>query len=90
MIAPGSLDVREAVADIKVFNCVHGHDNGFLLRETAKSLGVELLGDLSTSTGCSIDKGHRKPTANKLMGYAEPKKSVCRSQWAYDRPFTVR
>ena len=46
VIAPGGADAREAALDISVFHCVHGHANEFLLRETAKSLGVELLGKL--------------------------------------------
>ena len=45
VIAPGSADSREAAVDINVIHCVHGHANEFLSRETAKSLGVELLGE---------------------------------------------
>ena len=43
VIAPGSADSREAAVDINVLLCVYGHANEFMLRETAKSLGVELL-----------------------------------------------
>ena len=34
------------------------------MRETAKLLGVELLGKLRPCTGCSMAKVYRKPTAN--------------------------
>ena len=43
---------------------MHGHGNELLLRETAKSLGLELVGKLRSCTGCSMAKGYRKPIAN--------------------------
>ena len=64
VIAPGSADAREAAVDIKVIHWIRGHANEVLLRETAKSLGVELLGRLRTCTGCSMAKGYRKLIAN--------------------------
>ena len=44
VIVPGNADSLEAAVHINVLHCVHGHANEFLLRETAKSLGVELRG----------------------------------------------
>ena len=43
VIAPGSTDSRDAAVDMNVFHCVHGHVDEFMLRETAKSLGVDIL-----------------------------------------------
>ena len=73
VIAPGSTDAHEAAVDINVFHCVHGHANEFLLRETAKSLGVELLGKLRPCNGCSMAKGYRKPIANSTKSRATEK-----------------
>ena len=61
VLAPGSAAFAETAVDINVFHCVHGHSNELLLRETVKSLGVELLGTLRPCTGCSMANGHRKP-----------------------------
>ena len=38
VIDAGITDVRGAVLDINVFNCLHVRANEFLLRETDKSL----------------------------------------------------
>ena len=64
VIAPGSADSRESGVDTNVYHCVDGHANEFLSRETAKSLGVELIGELRSCTGCSMAKEYRKPVAN--------------------------
>ena len=61
VLAPGSAASAETAVDINVFHCVHGHSNELLLRETAKSLGVELLGTLRPCIGCSMAQGYRKP-----------------------------
>ena len=60
MIATGSTDPREAAVGT-VFHCVHGHANEFLSRESAKSIGVELLDGLKPCAGCSMPKRYRKP-----------------------------
>ena len=73
VIAPGSANLHDTTVDINVFHCVHGHANEFLLRETAKSLGVELLGRLRPCTGCSMAKGYRKPIANSTKSRATKK-----------------
>ena len=73
VIAPGRANLHDTTADINVFHCVHGHANEFLLRETAKSLGVELLGRLRPCTGCSMAKGYRKPIANSTKSRATKK-----------------
>ena len=64
MLALGSTASTETSVDINVFHCVHGHSNELLLRETAKSLGLELVGKLNPCTGCSMAKGYRKPIPN--------------------------
>ena len=46
VLAPGSAASAETAVGINVFHCVHGHSDELLLRETAKSLGVEPLGTL--------------------------------------------
>ena len=56
VLAPGSIASTETSVDINVFHCVHGHANELLLRETAKSLGLELVGKLRPCTGCSMAK----------------------------------
>ena len=73
VIAPGSADSREAAVNTNVFHCVYGHANEFLLREAAKSLGIELLGELRPCTGCSMAKGYRKPIANSTESPATQK-----------------
>ena len=73
VIAPGSADSRETAVDINVFHCTQGHASEFLLRETAKSLGIELLGDLKPCTGCSMAKGYRKPIASSTKSRASKK-----------------
>ena len=48
---------------------MRGHSNELLLlRETVKSLGLELVGKLTPCTGCSMAKGYRKliPNGTKL------------------------
>ena len=42
VLAPGSAVSAETAVDINVFHCVHGHSSELLLRETAKSLVLEL------------------------------------------------
>ena len=68
VLAPSIIASTETGVDINVFHCVHGDTNVLLLRETAKSLGLELVGKLSACTGCSMAKGYRKtiPNSTKL------------------------
>ena len=73
VIAPGSANLGDTTVDINVFHCVHGHANEFLLRETAKSLGVELLGGLRPCTECSMAKGYHKLIANSTKSRATKK-----------------
>ena len=73
VIAPGSADSREAAVDINVYHCIHGHANEFILRETARSLGVELIGELRPCAGCTMAKGYRKPIANSTKSRATEK-----------------
>ena len=70
VLAPGSIASTETSVGINVFYCAHGHSNELLLRETAKSPGLELVGKLRPCTGCSMAKGYRKPIPNctKLRG----------------------
>ena len=70
VLAPGRNACPETDVDINVFHCVHGHSNGLLLRATAKSLCVELVGKLRPSTGGSIAKGYRKPIPNRTRSSA--------------------
>lgn len=64
VLAPGSNAHTETAVDISVFHCVYGHLNELLLRDTAKSLDVELLGKLWPCTGCSMEKGYSKPMSS--------------------------
>ncbi|CAN0389794.1 unnamed protein product, partial [Laminaria digitata] len=57
VLAPGSIESNETAVDINVFHCVYGHSDELLLRETAQSLDVQLLGKLRPCTGCSMAKG---------------------------------
>ena len=50
VLAPFSADSREAYVDINVYNWIHGNATEFLLRETARSLVVELIGELRPCT----------------------------------------
>ena len=50
VLAPGSADSREANVDINVYNWIHGHATEYL-RETIRSLVVELIGELRPCTG---------------------------------------
>ena len=61
MLTPGSNANAESGVDIQVCHRVHGHSNELLLRETAKSLGVKLVGRLRPCARCSVTKGCRKP-----------------------------
>lgn len=63
-IVLGSADSRETAVDINVFHLTQGHSSELLPRETTNSLGIELLGDLTPCTGCSMAKGYRKPIAS--------------------------
>ena len=69
----GSAHPREAAVDINVCHCIHGHANEFLLRATARSLGIDLIGELRPCTGCSVAKGHRKSIANSTKSRATVK-----------------
>ena len=60
----------ESAVDINAFHCVHGHSNELLLRETAKSLGVELLGTLRRCTGYPMAKGCRRPIPSSAKSRA--------------------
>ena len=73
VIARGSADSREAAVDINAYHCIHEHANEFLLWETARSLGVELIGELRPCTGCSMAKGYRKPIGNSTKSRATEK-----------------
>ena len=53
IISPGSADSSKPAVDINVHHCIHGHVKEFLLRETARSLGVELIYELRLCTGRS-------------------------------------
>ena len=59
--------------DINAFHCVHRHSNELVLRETAKSLGVELVGTPRPCTDCSMAKGYRKPIPNSTNSRATEK-----------------
>ena len=72
-IVPGSADSREAAVDIKVYHCIHEHANEFLLRETAKSLGVEPIGELRPFTGCFMAQWFRRPIAHSTKSRATEK-----------------
>ena len=52
---------------------MHGHSKELLLRETAKALGVELLGTLRPCTGCSMAKGYHKPIPSSTKSRASDK-----------------
>ena len=71
VIAPGSADSHEAAVCINVYHCIHGRANEFILTETTRSLGVELIGELRRCTGCS--KGHPKPIADSTKSRATEK-----------------
>ena len=73
VIAPGSTASTETRVDINVFHCVQGHSNELLLQETAKSLGLELVGKSKPCTRCSMAKGHRKPIPNITKSRATEK-----------------
>ncbi|CAN0208252.1 unnamed protein product, partial [Laminaria digitata] len=62
-----------STVDVNVFHCVYGHSNELLLRETAKSLDVKLLGKLRPCTGCSVAKGYRKPITSSTKTRASKK-----------------
>ena len=67
VLALGSAASVETAVDTNVFHSMHGHSNELLLRETSKSLGVELLGTLRPCTGCSMAKGYRKPIPSSTI-----------------------
>ena len=73
VLAPGSTASIETRVDVNVFHCVQGHSSEVLLRETAKSLGLELGGNLKPCTGCSMAKGYRKPTPTTTKSRATEK-----------------
>ena len=73
VIAPGIATLLNTTVDSNVFHCVHSHLNEFLLRETAKYLGVELLGRVRPCTGCSMAKEYRKSIANSTKSRATKK-----------------
>ena len=67
VIAPNSTDSREATLHMDVYQCIHGHANEILVRETARSR------ELRRCTGCSKPKGYRKPIANSTKSRATEK-----------------
>ena len=73
VIAPSSADSREAVVDINVYHCIHGHANEVLLREADKLPGVELIRELRPCTGCFMAKGYCAPIANSTKSLATEK-----------------
>ena len=73
VLAPGSIASIETRVDVNVFHCVQGHSSELLLRETAKSLGLQLGGTLKPCTGCSMAKGYRKPNPNTTKSRATEK-----------------
>ena len=73
VIARGRADSREAVVDTNVFHGVHDLANEFLLIETTKSLGLELLGELRPCTGFSMAKGYRTPITSSTKSRAAQK-----------------
>ena len=73
VLAPGSTASTETRVYINVCHCVQRHSNELLLRETAKSLGLELVGTLKPYTGCSMVKGYRKPIPNNTKTRAKEK-----------------
>ena len=73
MLAPGSAAFAKTAVDINIFHCVRGHFKELLLRETAKALGVELLGTLRPCTRCSISKGYIKPIPSSTKSRAPEK-----------------
>lgn len=70
VIASGSADSREIAVNTNIFEGVEGHANKFQLRETAKSRGIELLGNLRQCTRCSATRGYRKPITNRTKSLA--------------------
>lgn len=58
VLDPGIIESNETALDINVFPCVYGLSNELLMKETAKSLDVQLLGKLTPCTGCSMTKGY--------------------------------
>ena len=59
--------------DINVYHCIHGRANEILLRETAKSLGVEPIGELRPFTGCFMAQWFRRPIAHSTKSRATEK-----------------
>ncbi|CAM9889479.1 unnamed protein product, partial [Sphacelaria rigidula] len=55
------MPVDRNQVDMNLFHQSHGHLHEGLLRETAKQLGVTLVGKLHECKGCSMAKGLRKP-----------------------------
>lgn len=71
-IAPGSITSNDTAVDNNVFPYVRGHSNELLLREMAKSLGVELLGKLRPCMILAVlmAKCYRKPIPESTMSRA--------------------
>lgn len=57
VVPPGSTDSRETAVDTIIFHFIQEHADEFLSRETAKSPGIGLLGNLRPSTGFAMAKG---------------------------------
>ena len=55
------------------FHCIHGHAGEHLQKLTAKSLGVELEGEMQPCIGCSMAKGFRKGIPNSTRSRASKK-----------------
>ena len=59
------LDINNIKVDINNFHDILGHPNERVLRNTAKSLDVSLLGTLDVCDSCSLAKAKRK-NMNKI------------------------
>ena len=64
VLVPRSNAYTEADDDINISHGDNGHSNELLLRETAKSLGIESVGTLRPCTGYSMAKGYRQALHN--------------------------
>ena len=60
-----SYPKHETTMDVNEFHNVCAHPHGGLLRTTAKRLGIELVGDMHTFTGCSMSKAIRKDISHE-------------------------
>ncbi|CAB1112201.1 unnamed protein product [Ectocarpus sp. CCAP 1310/34] len=69
IIAPGgpafTVGKPTSTIDINLFHASTGHVNEFLMRETAKQQGVQLVGELQPCVGCIEAKGRRAPVPRR-------------------------